>query len=179
MRTTSDQIKELDHRHSDGIDVTCCGTRARTACSSPSRTSASIMGEYNAQIIDEFRANAGRVSGMWEEVPLLLLRHTGAKSGVSRVDPVAYLPNDWGYLIWAANGAAPNNPDWYHNLKAHPTASNEVGTETIDVVAEETTGEERERLFAKAAERYPQLAEIASKTHRVIPMITLTPRTRG
>ena len=53
---------------------------------------------------------------MWEEIPLLLLHHTGAKSGVSRVNPVAYLPNDPGYLpndpgylIWAANGGAPNN----------------------------------------------------------------------
>ena len=134
------------------------------------------MSDYNAQIIDEFRANAGRVGGMWEETPLLLLHHTGAKSGISRVNPVAYLPNDPGYLIWAANGGAPNNPDWYHNLKAQPNTRIEVGTETIDVVAEEATGEERERLFAKAAERYPQLAETASKTHRVIPTIVLTPR---
>ncbi len=117
---------------------------------------------------------------MWEEIPLLLLHHTGAKSGVSRVNPVAHLPNDPGYLIWAANGGAPNNPDLYHNLKAQPNTRIEVGTETIDVVAEEATGDEdRERLFAKAAERYPQLAETASKTHPVIPMIVLTPRGSG
>jgi deazaflavin-dependent oxidoreductase (nitroreductase family) len=72
--------------------------------------------DYNAQIIGEFRANKGHVGGMWEETPLLLLHHTGAKSDVSRVNPVAYLPDDRRYLIWAANGGAPNNPDWYHNL---------------------------------------------------------------
>ncbi len=72
---------------------------------------------------------------MWDETPLLLLHHTGAKSGQSRVNPVAYLPIAERYLIWAANGGAQNNPDWYHNLKAHPKTAIEVGTETIDVVA--------------------------------------------
>jgi deazaflavin-dependent oxidoreductase (nitroreductase family) len=135
--------------------------------------------EYNAKITGEFRANEGRVGGTWEAIPLLLVHHTGAKSGVSRVNPVAYLPDDRGYLIWAANGGAPNNPDWYRNLKAQPNTRIEVGTETIDVVAKEATGEERERLFTRAAERYPQLAEVARKTERVIPMIVLTPRGSG
>jgi deazaflavin-dependent oxidoreductase (nitroreductase family) len=131
--------------------------------------------EYNAKVIDEFRANEGRVGGDWEGMPLLLLHHTGAKSGVSRVNPVAYLPDDRRYLIWAAKGGAPNNPDWYRNLMARPNTRIEVGRETIDVVAAEATGEERERLFARATERYPQLAEVAGKTHRVIPMTVLTP----
>ena len=131
--------------------------------------------EYNAKIIAEFRAHKGRVGGMWEGTPLLLLHHTGAKSGVSRVNPVAYLPDDRRYLIWAANGGARSDPDWYHNLKAHPNLRVEVGSETIDVVAEEATGAERERLFEKAAERYPQLSELARKTNRVIPVLILTP----
>ena len=135
--------------------------------------------EYNAKIIAEFLANQGRVGGMWEETPLLLLHHTGAKSGVSRVNPVAYLPDDQRYLIWAANGGAPNNPDWYHNLKGHPYTRIEVASETIDVVGEEAIGAERERLFAIAADRYPRLVELARKTNRVIPMIVLTPRGSG
>ena len=135
--------------------------------------------EYNAKIIAEFRANQGHVGGMWDETPLLLLHHTGAKSGQSRVNPVAYLPIAERYLIWAANGGAPNNPDWYHNLKAHPNTSIEVGNETIDVVAEDTTGAERERLWAAATERYPELNEAARKTPRLIPMIVLTPGGRA
>jgi deazaflavin-dependent oxidoreductase (nitroreductase family) len=132
--------------------------------------------EYNANVIGEFRANSGRVGGIWEGTPLLLLHHTGAKSGMSRVNPVAYLPDDAGYLILAANGGAPKNPAWYHNLKTHPITRIEVGGEKIDVVAEEATGNERDRLFARAAEHYPQPAEIARKTERVIPMTVLMPR---
>ncbi len=135
--------------------------------------------EYNARVIGEFRTNSGRVGGMWEETPLLLLHHTGAMSGVRRVNPVAYLPDDGRYFIWAANGGAPKHPAWYHNLEEHPVTRIEVRSETIDVVAEEATGDERDRLFAKAAERYPQLADIARKTERIIPLMVLTPRPRS
>lgn len=136
-----------------------------------SRTAA----EYNAKVIDEFRANDGRVGGIWEATPLLLLHHTGAKSGVSRVNPVGYLPDEQRYLIFASNGGAPSNPDWYHNLEAQPNTRIEVGSETIDVVAEEATGEEREHLFARGADRFPDLTTHARKTDRVIPVIVLTP----
>ncbi len=132
--------------------------------------------EYNAKVIGEFRANSGRVGGIWEETPLLLLHHTGAMSGAIRVNPVAYLPDDGRYFIWAANGGAPKHPARYHNLKVHPVTRIDVSSETIEVVAEEATGDERDRLFARAAERYPQLADIARNTERIIPLMVLTPR---
>ena len=129
--------------------------------------------EFNAKVIDEFRTNKGRVGGMFEGTPLLLLHHTGAKSGVNRVNPVGYLRDDGRYVIFASNGGAPSHPDWYHNLEAQPNASIEVGSERTDVVAQEATGEERERLFAIGAERFPQLAEYAKQTDRLIPVIVL------
>ena len=132
--------------------------------------------EYNAKVIGEFRANSGRVGGMWEETPLLLLHHTGAMSGLSRINPVAYLPDDGRYFIWAANGGSLKHPAWYRNLKEHPVTRIEVGRDTIGVLAEEATGDERDHLFATAAERYPQLADIARKTERIIPLMVLTPR---
>ena len=131
--------------------------------------------EYNAKIIAEFRARAGRVGGPWENTPLLLLHHTGAKSATARVSPVAYLPDDSRYFIWAANGGAPNHPAWYHNLKAHPVTTIEVGNEAVNVVAEETTGADRDRLFARATDHYPQLADAAKKTDRLIPIVVLRP----
>jgi deazaflavin-dependent oxidoreductase (nitroreductase family) len=131
---------------------------------------------YNAQIIREFRANEGRVGGMWDETPLLLVNHTGARSGERRVNPVAYLSDSGRYFLWAANGGAPTSPGWYHNLKAHPDVTIEVGTKTIDVVASEATGQERERLYGTLVERYPQITEIAQKAGRLIPLIILTPR---
>jgi deazaflavin-dependent oxidoreductase (nitroreductase family) len=131
--------------------------------------------DFNAKIIDEFRANEGRVSGMFEQMPLLLLHHTGARSGTARVNPLAYQADDGRYVIFASKAGAPTNPDWYHNLKAHPNVTIEVGADTIDVVADEATGEERERLYRTQAERMPMFAEYAQKTDRTIPVMVLTP----
>ena len=87
------------------------------------------------------------------------LHHTGAKSGKSRINPLAYQSDGGRYVVFASKGGRPTNPDWYHNLKAHPNATIEVGTDTIDVVASEASGEERERLFRTQAERAPQFAD--------------------
>ena len=135
--------------------------------------------DFNAQIIEEFHSSEGRVGGMFEGMPLLLLHHSGAKSGKSRVNPLAYQADDGRYVIFASKGGAPSNPDWYHNLKANPQAKIEVGTDTIDVVASEASGEERERLFRTQAERVPQFAEYEQKTERVIPVVVLTPTETG
>lgn len=131
--------------------------------------------DFNAQIIDEFRANDGKVGGMFEGGTLLLLHHTGAKTGTSRVNPVGYLPDGDRYVIFASKAGAPTNPDWYHNLMAHPDTKVEVGTETIDVHADEASGEERDRLYSAQAKRVPQFAEYERKTERKIPVIVLTP----
>ena len=135
--------------------------------------------DFNAQIIEEFRANDGRVGGMFEGGTLLLLHHTGAKSGKSRINPLGYLSDNGRYVIFASKAGAPTNPDWYHNLKAHPNVTIEVGTDTIEVVASEATGDERDRLYRTQADRVPQFADYEKQTDRVIPVIVLTPTTTG
>ncbi len=135
--------------------------------------------DFNAKIIEEFHANEGRVSGMFEGLPLLLLHHTGAKSGKSRINPLAYQGDDGRYVVFASKAGAPTNPDWYHNLMAHPQVTIEVGSDTITVVASEAEGEERERLYRTQAERVPQFAEYEERAERVIPVIVLTPTTSG
>lgn len=133
--------------------------------------------DFNAQIIEEFRANGGRVGGQFEGVPLLLLHHTGAKSGSRYVNPLAYQAYDERYVVFASKGGAPTNPAWYHNLKANPDATIEVGAETIPVHAEEARGEERERLYRTQAERVPAFADYEQRTGgRAIPVIVLDPR---
>jgi len=133
------------------------------------------MNDFNAQIIEEFHANDGRVGGMFEGSTLLLLHHVGAKTGTQRINPLMYSRDGGRYVIFASKAGAPTNPDWYHNLRANPNVSIEVGTDTIDVVASEATGEERDRLFQAQTERSPQFAEYQTKTDRVIPVVLLTP----
>ena len=96
--------------------------------------------------IVEFRANAGKVGGRFEGTPLLLLHHVGAKSGTERINPLMYVTVDNGYAIFASKGGSDTNPGWYHNLKAIPEATIEVGTQTESVRAREAEGDEYDRL---------------------------------
>jgi deazaflavin-dependent oxidoreductase (nitroreductase family) len=132
--------------------------------------------DFNAQVIDEFRANEGRVGGMFENMPLLLLHHSGAKSGTPYINPLAYLRDGDRYVIFASKGGAPENPGWFYNLKAHPDVSIEVGTDSVDVRASQAESDERDRLYAAQSERSPQFVEYQEKAGRTIPVIVLTPR---
>jgi deazaflavin-dependent oxidoreductase (nitroreductase family) len=132
--------------------------------------------DWNNKIIEEFRSNGGKVGGPFEGGTLLLLHHFGAKSGKERINPLAYLPDSNRYIIIASKAGAPTNPDWYHNLVAHPDTTIEVGTETIPVKATVAEGEERDQLYARMAERMPGFAEYQQKTTRKIPVIVLERR---
>ncbi len=131
--------------------------------------------DYNSRIIKEFRANQGRVGGPWEGIPLILIHHIGARSGIERVTPVACSPQGEGrFAIWAANGGSPTHPNWYHNLKAHPGITVEVGAQTFTVLAQELDGAARAELWAKLVAVYPQLAAAQARTVRQIPLFVLT-----
>jgi deazaflavin-dependent oxidoreductase (nitroreductase family) len=131
------------------------------------------MTDWNAQIIEEFRSNEGRVGGPFEGAPLLLLHSTGAKSGVDRVHPVMYLDTGAGLAIFASKSGADTNPDWYHNLVAHPQARVEVGTDTFDVVARVADPDEREPIWTEQKSRYPGFADYERRTSRQIPVVIL------
>ncbi len=132
--------------------------------------------DWNAKIIDEFRANEGRVGGQFEGAPLLLLTTTGAKSGRTRVNPMMYLAEGNRLYVFASKAGAPTNPDWYHNLVAHPAVTVEVDTDTLQMTASVVEGPERDRIYAEQARRYPGFAEYQEKTDRVIPVVALDRR---
>jgi deazaflavin-dependent oxidoreductase (nitroreductase family) len=134
------------------------------------------MSDFNRKIIEEFRANEGRVGGMFEGAPVLLLTSTGAKSGEQRTTPVVYQQDGARMLIFASKAGAPENPAWFHNLRANPAATVEVGADTLDVEAVVVEGDERDRLFRKQAELMPQFADYEQKTTRQIPVVALQPR---
>jgi deazaflavin-dependent oxidoreductase (nitroreductase family) len=99
-------------------------------------------------MIEEFRANEGVVRS-FGDVPVLLLHTSGAKSGRTRVNPLATLPNDDGTLyVFASKGGAPTNPDWYHNLLAHPEVEVEFRRERFSATATPVVDVERDRIYA-------------------------------
>ena len=132
--------------------------------------------DFNGKVIAEFRANAGKVGGPFQGAPVLLLHHTGAKSGTERVNPLMYQPVGDSYAIFASRGGAPSNPDWYHNLAAHPDTTIEMGADTIRVRARVANPDEREPIWSKQKEDVPGFAEYETNAApRVIPVILLDP----
>jgi deazaflavin-dependent oxidoreductase (nitroreductase family) len=129
--------------------------------------------DRNKLVIDEFRANQGKVGGRFTGRTLLLLHTIGARSGLERVNPVAYVTDSDRLVIIASKGGAPTNPDWYYNLVAHSLVTVELGSKKFQVRAKVAEEPERTRLYSKMAEMMPVFAEYQSRTTRVIPVIIL------
>jgi deazaflavin-dependent oxidoreductase (nitroreductase family) len=131
--------------------------------------------DWNSKIIAEFRANGGKVGGPFEGSPLLLLHTVGAKSGQPRVTPVMYQDIGDGVAVFASKAGAPTHPAWYYNLLASPRARAEIGADTVEVVAREAEGAERDRIWEAQKRDYPGFADYERKTTRQIPVIILEP----
>jgi deazaflavin-dependent oxidoreductase (nitroreductase family) len=134
---------------------------------------ASSGGGWNDKIIDEFRNNGGKVGGYFEGASMVLVHHRGARSGTERVSPLVNLPDGDDMVVAATKGGSPTHPHWYHNLRAHPGVTVEVGTDTIEAEAVEVTGPERDALWRRLVEMRPGFADYETKTTRVFPMFRL------
>lgn len=129
---------------------------------------------FNQQIIDEFRANRGQVGGQFAGSRLLLLTTTGARSGAPHTVPLGYLPDGERILIIGSAFGGPEHPAWFRNLTANPRVTVELGIFSYDATATVLSGDERDRLFARAAEADPGWADYQAKTTRKLPVVALT-----
>ena len=138
-------------------------------------------GDWNAKVIEEFRANEGRVGGNFEGAPVTLVHSRGRKSGRDHVTPMMYLADETDpatIYVFASKAGHPSHPDWYYNLTTAGEGEVEVGTETYPVTVSEPGGDERDRIYAEQARRYPGFAGYEEKTTgvRTIPVLALRRR---
>jgi deazaflavin-dependent oxidoreductase (nitroreductase family) len=132
-----------------------------------------VTDTLDEQVISEFRARGGVVSGL-QDVSLLLLHHSGAKSGTERVTPLAYWSvSDNAVVVLASNRGAPRHPDWDYNLVAHPTTTVEIGAETWSVRARVAAPEERRKITDRLVVDSPSVASAVGRTSRQIPVVIL------
>lgn len=124
---------------------------------------------YNQGVISEFRANRGVVSQ--PPFPILLLTTTGARSGRPATVPLGFAVDDTGRVfVMASKAGAPRHPAWFHNLKANPSVTVELGDRSFQARAVVTEGEERDRLYAMISDG---ASEYEKNTDRVFPVIVL------
>ncbi|MFI6070527.1 nitroreductase/quinone reductase family protein [Actinoplanes sp. NPDC051343] len=124
---------------------------------------------YNQTVISEFRASHGKVSQ--PPFPILLLTTTGARTGRQTTVPLGFAVDDRGRVfVVGSKAGAPEHPAWFHNLRANPDVTVEVGDSTYRGRATVTAGAERDRLYRLISDG---TSAYEQNTDRVFPVIVL------
>jgi PPOX class probable F420-dependent enzyme/deazaflavin-dependent oxidoreductase (nitroreductase family) len=124
---------------------------------------------YNRGIISEFRASHGVVSQ--PPFPILLLTTTGARTGRPVTVPLGFAADDKGRVfVVASKAGAPRHPAWFHNLRASPSVTVELGDRSFKARAVVTADEERDQLYGMVS---AAASEYEKNTDRVFPVIIL------
>lgn len=138
------------------------------------------MSDFNELVLAEFREKNGIVTEVAPFGESLVVLHTiGAKSGQERLNPVMGLPDgDDAWLVAASKAGAPDNPDWYHNLLAHPEITLETGDgttiRTVSVRATDLQGAERDAAWERFKAASDGFREYEERTSRTIPVVRLS-----
>ncbi|WP_338770498.1 nitroreductase family deazaflavin-dependent oxidoreductase [Nocardia vulneris] len=151
------------------------------------------INDWNARIIAEVRASGGyaawsseaefaagrpvppRIPGFGDHrgMPLILVHHTGAKTGRARISPLFYLPVGDSWAVFGTHGGSPHHPAWYRNLMAAPQVTVEAGSETVSAVARLAEGDERAQIWAEQTALVPKFADFEIASGRQIPVVLL------
>lgn len=124
-----------------------------------------------------YRATDGLIGHRFPGAPhTLLLDHVGAKSGTRRTTPLVYFDDGRNVVVVASKGGHPKHPAWYHNLRAHPDITVQIGSERRAVHARVATADEHSRLWPKAVQTYSGYRGYQERTEREIPLVILEPR---
>ena len=131
-------------------------------------------GLFGDEHVRRYRETGGAVGHIWREgSTILLLTTTGRKTGERRTSPLIYAEDGDRYVIVASKGGAPEHPGWYQNIEKTPEVELQVKDEVFRARARNAQGEERERLWRKANEMWPDYDEYAKRTEREIPVVVL------
>ncbi len=124
-----------------------------------------------------YRRTRGRIGHRLPGLPpTLLLDHVGARSGVKRTTPLLYVTDGENLVIIASKGGYPKHPAWFHNLRANPETTVQVGAELRPVRARVADPAERARLWPRAVAAYRGYEGYQRRTGREIPVVILEPR---
>lgn len=134
------------------------------------------MNDFNTQVIEEFRANRGVVGGHFDGVHVALVHTVGRRTGTKVIKPLLYLPDGDAFVLVGSGGGAEKEPLWVANLEAMAEVVVEVGERTVTTKPTVLRdGPEREQLYPKFVEYWPDLIEYQTHTDRSFPLIRLDP----
>ncbi len=122
-----------------------------------------------------YEASGGTQASTMRGVPIIVLTSVGARSGKLRKTPLMRVEHEGRYAVVASKGGHPSHPTWFHNLVAHPHVELQDGAVRRDYLARELAGPERELWWERAVAVWPDYAQYALRTDRLIPVFLLDP----
>src|SRR3989337_1147424 len=111
-------------------------------------------------------------------LPIIIVTTRGSTTGTLRKLGLTGVEHDGECALVASKGGSPEQPGWYHNVQADPTAVMlQDGPEPFDLdVRELPEGPERDEWWARSVAAYPPYADYQEKTDRLIPVLIATRR---
>jgi deazaflavin-dependent oxidoreductase (nitroreductase family) len=106
-------------------------------------------------------------------LPVVIVTNLGAKTGAVRKTPLMRVEHDGAYAAVGSVGGGPKNPVWVYNLRANPQVVVQDGPATFELTARELAGAERDVWWERSVAAYPDYADYAKKTDRLIPVFVL------
>jgi deazaflavin-dependent oxidoreductase (nitroreductase family) len=128
---------------------------------------------YGQEHVRRYQETDGEVGYHWRGVSTLILTTTGRRSGQPRSTPLIFGQDDGAYVVVASKGGAPDHPLWYRNLSEHPEVGVQVKSDRFRARARTAEGEERDHLWRRMAEIWPEYDAYQRRTQRQIPVVVL------
>jgi deazaflavin-dependent oxidoreductase (nitroreductase family) len=134
------------------------------------------MSDFNTQVIEEFRANRGIVGGHFEGAHVALVHTVGRRSGNKVIKPLLYLPHGDAMVLVGSAGGAQKDPLWVRNLEEMDQVTVEVGERVVTTRPTVLRdGPERDELYPKYVQYWPDLLQYQKNTDRLFPLVRLDP----
>jgi F420H(2)-dependent quinone reductase len=129
------------------------------------------VAEYEAS--GGLRANTLRDTGL----PIVIVTHRGAKSGVLHKTPLMRVEHNGEYALVGSFGGSPSHPIWYYNLVAHPgDVVVQDGPTPFNATVRLVSGAERDLWWERSVAAYSRYDDLQARTSREIPVFVASPR---
>ena len=129
-----------------------------------------------ADHVERYLATDGADGGLWEGAECIILTTTGAKSGKLRRTPLIRVTDGERWFVVASMGGAPNNPQWFHNMVAHPDVTIQDRATVHELRARIASPEEKATYWPIAVAAWPDYDKYQASTDRDIPLVICEPR---
>ncbi len=134
----------------------------------------SPMARERAQVA-LYEVTDGAEGNTLEGRPIIVLSHTGAKSGLLRKTPLMRVEHDGSYAVIASNGGAARDPLWANNIAVDPDVRVQDGPVTHALRSRRVFGAEGEQWWQRAYQTFPKFAGYREAAGRDVPLYVLEP----